>query len=169
MRNVILLTSMHDEVKVSKDQRKKPNVHCFYDHIKGGVDVVDLLSSCLSTRMKCRRWPINSLAGLLDTARTNARTILRDNKVPMSNFEFTYQLGKALVLPSIARRYNNPDGLRVSLLHKMRQILDIPETRKKPTLVHIETKGTDQGRCASCVSSLTGSPGYKVGRENLNN
>ena len=55
----LTLTTMHDEVKVTGDERMKPNVHCFYDHAKGGVDVVDLISSSLSTRIKCKRWPIN--------------------------------------------------------------------------------------------------------------
>ena len=32
-KNVLILTTMHDSVKVSRDQRKKPNVHCFYDHM----------------------------------------------------------------------------------------------------------------------------------------
>ena len=32
---------MHDKVKVTRDERMKPNVHCFYDHTKGGVDVLD--------------------------------------------------------------------------------------------------------------------------------
>ena len=35
---------MHDNVKIMKDQRKKPSVHTMYDHTKGGVDVVDLLT-----------------------------------------------------------------------------------------------------------------------------
>ena len=48
---------------------------------RGGVDVVDLISSYLSTRIKSKRWPINSLAFLLDTVRTNAKTIICDNDI----------------------------------------------------------------------------------------
>ena len=57
-KNVIVLSSMHDTVKVTQDQRKKPQVHSMYDHTKGGVDVVDLLSSTHSTGMKSKRWPL---------------------------------------------------------------------------------------------------------------
>ena len=35
---------MHDGVKVTKDQRKKPNVHAMYDHRKG--EVLMLLIYC---------------------------------------------------------------------------------------------------------------------------
>ena len=43
-KNIICLTTMHDRVKVTKDQRSKPQVIVIYDHTKGGLDVVDLLS-----------------------------------------------------------------------------------------------------------------------------
>ena len=59
--------AMHDDVKVTKDQLKKPQVHTFYDHTKGGVDVVDLLSTSHSTRIKSKRWPLNAFAFILDT------------------------------------------------------------------------------------------------------
>ena len=44
-KNVIVLSTMHDSVKVTNDQRKKPQIHSMYGHPKGGVDVVDLLST----------------------------------------------------------------------------------------------------------------------------
>ena len=76
-KNVIVLSTMHDSVKVTNDQRKKPQIHSMYDHTKGSVDVVDLLSTSHSTRIKSKRWPINAFAFILDTCRTNAKTILQ--------------------------------------------------------------------------------------------
>ena len=43
----MVLTSMHDKVKVTNDARQKPQVHVMYDHTEGGVDIVDLLSTNL--------------------------------------------------------------------------------------------------------------------------
>ena len=40
--------------------------------VKGGVDVVDLLSTTHTTRIKSRRWLLNALAFILDTCRFNA-------------------------------------------------------------------------------------------------
>ena len=94
---------MHDEVKVTRAERMIPNVHCFYDTTKSGADVIDLISSSLSTRIKCKRWPINCLAFLLDTVRTNAKTILHENGYSMTNYEFTYQLAKSLVAPNVEK------------------------------------------------------------------
>ena len=50
--NVMVLTKMHDSVRVITDKRWKPDFHVLYDHAKGDVDVVDLSSSHHSTRMK---------------------------------------------------------------------------------------------------------------------
>lgn len=100
-KNVIVLTTMHDVVKVTRDQRRKPQVLTMYEHTKGGVDVVDLLSSNATTRIKSKRWPVNALVFLLDTVRTNAKTTLKDHWIIMSNFDFTCQLGKMLILLNI--------------------------------------------------------------------
>ena len=68
---------------------------------QGEVDIVDLLSTDHSTRIKSKRWPLNVFAFVLDTCRTNAKTIFRDNNVKVTTPEFTYELEKALVLPSL--------------------------------------------------------------------
>ena len=81
---------MHDNVRVTKDERRKPLVHTFYDHTKGSVDVVDLISSNWSTRIKSKRWPLNNLAFIFDTARANANTILKESNAKMSTHELTY-------------------------------------------------------------------------------
>ena len=75
---------MHDSVKVTKYQRKKPSVHAMHDHEKGGVDVVDLLSTSHSTCIKFKRWPLNAFAFVLETFKSNAKTILQDNRMKMS-------------------------------------------------------------------------------------
>ena len=53
--NVIVLSTMHDIVKVTNDQRKNPQTHRMYDHMKGGIDVVELLSTSHSTRIESKR------------------------------------------------------------------------------------------------------------------
>ena len=45
---------MHDNVKITNGQRKKPSVHEIYDHTKGGVDVGDRLLRTHSTQIKSK-------------------------------------------------------------------------------------------------------------------
>ena len=85
---------MHSSARVTINKQKKPHVHKFYDHIKEGVDVVDLMSFHQSTRFKSPRWPVNALAFLLDTIQTNSKVLLAKSSKPdvMSTFEFTFRL-----------------------------------------------------------------------------
>ena len=45
-------------MKVSKDQRTKPQTIVYYDHMKGGVVVLDFISAVASTRIKSEWWSI---------------------------------------------------------------------------------------------------------------
>ena len=89
---------MHENVKVTKDYKKKLQVHTIYNNIKGGVDVVDLLSTSHSTTIKSKRWPLIALAFIFNACRSNAKIILGNNNIKLTNFKFTYNTGKALVL-----------------------------------------------------------------------
>ena len=163
-KNVIVLSTMHDSLNVTNDQRKKPQIHSMYDHTKGDVDVVDLLSISHSTRIKSKRLPINAFAFILDTCRTNAKTILQDNGKLLSNFEFTYAIGKGLVPPAIQRRYANSNGLQIAVVNKMRQVRGIKEA-----MHHVVDIPTKSGRCFKCIEAIMGSPNYIRERNQLNN
>ena len=146
-KNVVVLTSMHDNVRVMKDERRMPQVHTFYDHTKGGVDVVDLISSNCSTRIKSKRWPF-----IIDMARTNANTILKENNVKMSTHEFTYQLARALCLPSVQHQYDSSNGIRVNQMMKIKRVLSINKE-----VCPIENK-EQTGGCYVCVENILGTP-----------
>ena len=47
----------------------------------------------------------------------------------MSSFDFTYTLGKMLVLPHIGRIYASPNGLQSQLVNKMQRVLKVAESR----------------------------------------
>ena len=162
-KNVVVLTSMHDNVRVTKDEKRKPQVHTFYNHTKGGVDVVDLISSNCSTRIKSKRWSLNSLAFILDMARTSANTILKENNVKMSTRKFTYQLARALCLPSVQRRYDSSNGIRVNQMMKIKRVLSINKEVRP-----IENK-EQTGQCYVFVENILGTPSYISKRNKLNN
>ena len=99
------------------------------------------------------------------TLRTNAKTIIQENGNKFTNFEFTYQLGKSLVLPSIERRYQYDTGLRIETMKKIRDVLGVN------TQLHRQRDFENEpvrGRCTKCVDSIVGTPNYKKLREKLN-
>ena len=81
---------LHDNVNVTKDEWKKPQVNTFYEHTKCGADVIDFIS--------------NYSSFIFDSATTNTNTILAENKVKMSTHEFMHQLARALCFLSVQRK-----------------------------------------------------------------
>ena len=65
-----------------------------------------------------------TFAFMLDTIRTNSKTILKDNKQTFNNFELTSQLGKALMLPKIRQRLENSNELETAVLQNVNVSLD---------------------------------------------
>ena len=117
-KNIVALSTRHSSVFVTKDEWKKPHIHRFYDQTKEGVNMVDLISSHKSTHFKSPRWPADALAFLHDTNWTNSKVLLAESLKPnvMSTFEFTFRLGKQLVLPAIQHRFDNSNGIQSSAM-----------------------------------------------------
>ena len=143
-KNVIVLLSTHDNVKIMKDQRKKSNVHTMYYHMKGCVVIVNLLSTTHSTQIKFRRWPFNALGFILDTCCLNAKTILQDNGIRLTDFEMAYNLGMELVLPAIISRCSQSNGLNITVISKIRRVSGINKVFPQPQSENFNPKS---GRC----------------------
>ena len=71
--------------------------------------------------MENQRWPIN----VLDIVRNNAKIILADSSNPAtsSSFEFTYTLGKLLVLPHMQCCYQYSSNFSIVLVQELHQVL----------------------------------------------
>ena len=165
---VLALSTMHDEMRISKDERKKPAPIVYYDHMKGGVAIVDLLSTMLSTRFQTKRWPCNANFFICDSVRTNARTVYNEcNRLNLSNFEFTWMLGKELVLPFIQQRYANPIGVQSVAISKMKRVLELNNIAAPILAVPIVAE-TSKGYCYQCLAEIYG-PEYKKKKAKLNN
>ena len=74
------------------------------------------------------------------------------------NFQYTYQLGKALVLPAVQKRYENSNGLSTKLLDKMKGVLGLNLNIKR--VVVQNTNPSAPKMCSECLRDISG-PGYK--------
>ena len=102
-----------------------------YDKMKGGIDGVDMVIGKHTTKYKTRRWIINTFAYMLDTARTNAYTVLKEIKHEIRTFHFIWQLGMLLLNAHITRRLANPVGLQQTVITKIpRKDLKVAELPK---------------------------------------
>ena len=117
-RNILPLSTMHDDIRCSRYERKKPNTICFYDKTKGGVDVVHMVIGKYTNKYKTRRPTMNAFAYMLDTARTNAHTVFKEIKHDIRTFDFIWQLGMLVVNVHITRRLANSMGLQQTVITK---------------------------------------------------
>ena len=163
-KNVLVLSTMHKSVLTSKDERQKPHIICFYDRTKGGVDVMDMMAGTYSSRYKSRRWTANVLAYMLDTARTNGHTIMKETNpdVNLSSFEFTWQLGQSLIKPHMTERFQNATGLQATVIQAMKQFIN-----EDVVLNQGAVSTSDRKRCYLCLSEIFGKDRYKVLKNKL--
>ena len=163
-KNVLVLSSRHKSVKVTKDQLRKPSVITFYDHTKGGVDSMDQMAGVYTTRCKTRRWTMNALAYVLDTVQTNMNTLWNemnpDNK--MCSYDFLWALSDELIKPFVQIRYNNRIGLPKHIVVAMMNVLGAQEYVPEDAVVQVDKK-----RCYYCLAAIHGKPGYKKLKDKL--
>ena len=85
---------------------------------------MDLVSIGASMRTKMKQWTLNANFFLLDTVRTNTRTLYNEvNKKNLPKFKFTWQLGKTLVTPFLALSIEKSIGLPKSIVSKMKRAI----------------------------------------------
>ena len=151
-RNILPLSTMHDDIRCSRDERKKPNTICFYDKTKGGVDVVDMVIGKYTNKYKTRRRTMNAFAYMLDTARTNVHTVFKEIKHDIRTFDFIWQLRILLVNANITRRFGNPVGLQQTIIIKIRQVFKVVESSKA---ADVSMQGTsDRNWCHICIEEI---------------
>lgn len=144
-KNVLLLSSLHHDDTIENGEKKLPEIIDFYNMTKGGVDVVDQLSSNYNVSRPSRRWPLTLFFSLLNTTGINAQIIYRENNNGECLLRRTFltNLGLQLVAEHQKRRIENPRIPR-ELRGAIRKIQGQDEPKSK------RTKQSYQGRCQVC-------------------
>lgn len=181
-RNVLILSTMHPYMGVTKDDgKKKPYLYKIYDFCKGGTDIVDQRITVYTVRIKNRRWTVIMICYLLDTSRVNASTIwaLNNGKDPrkVDSHTFGWQLAMSLITPLVRRRAQSPSHFSPAVLQKMSIILGetvtanparVPSTSNQSANESCSTDGTVRKRCVHCVNEIPDSdPNVRLKRRKM--
>ena len=85
-KNVLMISTEHNEPTISTDYRSKPEAVLFYNEQRCAVDVVNHMVKDCSSQSKTDSWAFAVFTFLIDVAGINAQTILRHNlKKPKIN------------------------------------------------------------------------------------
>ncbi|XP_061512551.1 uncharacterized protein LOC133393104 [Anopheles gambiae] len=96
-KNVVLLSSMHRDIRTGNDKKSKPETVAFYNSTKYGVDVVDQMCRKYSLKSASRRWSVHSFFNILDLAGINAWVLYKElTKENISRRDFLFKLGEEL-------------------------------------------------------------------------
>lgn len=122
-RNVILVSSLHNDDEVDKDSGKAQMI-LDYNATKSGVDVVDKLCSTYNVARNVRRWPMVIFFALLNVAGINSQIIhFANNKLTASKKNtrriYLKALSKELYMDELQRRSMKTIGMPTELQTKL--------------------------------------------------
>ena len=97
-KKVLILSSMHQSVKIEKNDACIPETIRLYNSTKFGVDVTDQMARKYSVKSKSRRWPLQVFFNILDLAGINAWILYKETTGSLiSRQNFLFQLGEELI------------------------------------------------------------------------
>ena len=67
-KKVTLISTMHDTADVDGSPKKKPEMVNYYNSTKSGVDTLDQMAHCYTTKRKTNRWPVVMFFNMIDVA-----------------------------------------------------------------------------------------------------
>lgn len=125
-RAVLLTSTMHHSVQTD-ETKKKPEIICYYNKQKCGVDLLDMKCAIFTCNRKTRRWPLAVFYRMLNIGCVNsfiAYLSYKDSPL-MKRFDFIKQLGYELIAPHLQRRLqdtmNLPKELRANIENVLRE------------------------------------------------
>jgi hypothetical protein len=167
-KNVLLLSTEHDQPDISQRPDRKPEVILAYNEDKGGVDVVDKMIDTYRCKVGTRRWPMVVFYTMIDVAALNTLVLwLFKNpgwsvkKRGQRRKHFLHELGMALVMPQIERR-QTLTGLQSDIRSAIDTILDRPSALPPPSAA-----AASVAKCTTCIRESYGK-GYKKAKYSAN-
>lgn len=111
-KSVILLSTLPLTNTVVAEKKNKPQYILDYNATKGGVDTMDKMTICYTTKRSTRRWPLAMFYNMMDICGLAANIIYSENnnhiKDSTRRRKFLRSLAKQLINPAIEERMSNP-------------------------------------------------------------
>ncbi|XP_018395958.1 PREDICTED: piggyBac transposable element-derived protein 4-like [Cyphomyrmex costatus] len=114
---VILISTMHSDMAVNDDAKKKPHIITYYNKYKAGVDTMDQMITRYTTQRRTLRWPLVMFFNILDVTSLACYLIYYENNkmIPRKTNQrriFLRQLSEELAEPMIVTRSQNVQIMR---------------------------------------------------------
>ncbi|KRX55631.1 PiggyBac transposable element-derived protein 4 [Trichinella sp. T9] len=106
-KNFLVLSTMHNDTRVSDGKGSMPDIILHYNNTKGGVDNLDKMTSTYSCQRMTARWPLIVFYTIIDVSAYNANVLWTEKHRTWNARRlhkrrlFLEELGKALVQPEM--------------------------------------------------------------------
>ena len=141
-KTVCILSSLHKNVSIAENGKKKPITVTDYNAGKFGVDIVDQMAKKYSTKCSTRRWPVAVFANVLDLTSINAWILYSrvcEQKISRRNF----------ILSLVKEMCHSED--QASTSNQFAESQRRGEKRKKCQIMCKNKTSTFCSRCKKCV------------------
>lgn len=160
-KSVLLISSMHHE-KSFDEEKNKPEIVCFYNSTKGGVDSMDQKCANYSSNRRSRRWPLSVFYMLVNISAANSYILylcFKDSPT-ITRFKFVEDLAIKLISPHLARRLQMPN-IRSDLKILIQNILKEQTQDDENPPVPKSDKLEKRKKCRMCPYSLNRVTAFK--------
>lgn len=167
-RAVVLASTMHSSIETD-EEKQKPEIICYYNRTKAGVDLLDMKCAVFSSSRRTRRWPLAIFYRILNIASVNTFIAYMSYKETpmMTRFDFVKQLAYDLIVPHLKRRLANP-SLQRGLKESIRSVLgeNVEEPREQAEAADLDEAGPSdrlekRKTCSKCPSVKKRKTAYK--------
>ena len=135
-KSVLVLSTVHKTGYVSDGRKKLPEPIEYYNATKSGVDNIDQMARLYSTKVACRRWPLQVFYNVLDLAAVNAVIVYREvTGLAISRRDFLLQLLKELTQQDVGAEDSEEDlqGFVDTQVNKKRKTCQVNKCKKNKT------------------------------------
>lgn len=150
---VILISTMHHSKEMNQEKRK-PEINCFYNVIKCEVDILDMKRAVYSSNRRTRRWPLAVFYRLLNIVSVNSYILFMSysGSPVITRFQFVKDLAISLVTPHLRRRLEIPN-LRREVQLSIKKVLGNNEEAPARAAGIPCDKMNKRKTCRKCPSS----------------
>lgn len=150
-KNVVVLSTMHQDVQISYTGKKKPETILCYNETKYGVDVVDQMARKYSVKASSRRWPVHTFYNILDLCGINAWILYKEatgNKIKRKSF--LLNLGKELASKNKTRRASERIPIAAVPIPSTSRQSENRKRRRCQIKENCKDDGKSQNICMTC-------------------
>ncbi|XP_066938372.1 piggyBac transposable element-derived protein 4-like [Macrobrachium rosenbergii] len=154
-KRIMILSTLHHNPSIV--EKKKTQLHMFYNATKGGVDAFDQLCLLMSCSRKTRRWPLCLFYGAINIVFNNAYIIYahRPENKGIARRQFAMDLAVELCRPYAGNRLLWARYLPRDVVSLIRSVFDLPEDAAAAAEEEPRAKSEKWKRCYLCPSSGT--------------